>query len=215
MKKLSNRLSAAIAPVLFILLLAAASSQALAQNPGDAPPPGDQAPANQGENLGKLLGLTPDQMEKIRAIRQENAGEGQAIRRRVRQAQRALDQAIYSDNTDEAGIERLARELSDAQAAEVRMRAMTELKIRRVLTAEQLTTFRRIRQERLRAQMERRLENGDQQRPLGNQRPANAINQVPLGDRNEARSNANGQGDRKALPALTPRERRALRKIRP
>ncbi|HEX8846695.1 MAG TPA: Spy/CpxP family protein refolding chaperone [Pyrinomonadaceae bacterium] len=206
--------AAATATTLFILLLAVSSLQALAQGPGD-PPPDEQAQPNQGENLRRLLGLTPDQMEKIRGIRQQNATDGQLIRRRVRQAQRALDQAIYSDTADEAEVVRLARELSEAQTAEVHMRARMELNIRRVLTPEQLNTFRKIRQERImRAQMERRLENNQPRLP-GIQRPGGRLNQPMPQNRNEARPDAIRPGERKAAPLLGPRERPPFRRIRP
>jgi Spy/CpxP family protein refolding chaperone len=216
MKNLLTGQRATIATMLFILLLAISSSEALAQNPGDAPQ-GDQAQAGQDGDWRTALNLTPEQMAKIRAIREQNRTEGQPIRRRVNQAQRALDQAIYSDNVNEAEIEQRARELAEAQAAEVRMRAMTELNIRRVLTPEQLNVFRTIRQERLRAaQVKRRQENGNLQGPLRNQRRENGINSASPRLRDEGRA-IGGQGDRNLNPTLGPRERRGgfPKRIRP
>ena len=199
---------------LFLLLFAISTSLGFAQTPGEGPPPeagqDDQAPDWKG-----ALGLTPDQVGRIRSILEEKKLERQAAGRRLNQAQRALDEAIYSDNATEAVIEQRAREVADAQAAQVRLRAMTELNIRRVLTPEQLNTFRRIRQERIRAQVERRLENGNQQRPLKNDRLENGV--APQAQRGAGRNAADVQGGRNANPALTPRERRALfgRRIRP
>jgi len=46
--------------------------------------------------------------------------------------------------------------VAEAQAAQVHLRAMTELSIRRVLTPEQLETFRAIRERRARDAAERR-----------------------------------------------------------
>jgi len=94
---------------------------------------------------------------------------------------------------------------------------MTELGVRRVLTPEQLSTFRQIRQQRLRqAQMQRRLDNNNQQRPLKNPRLENGINTPPR-NQDANRPAGGGQGGRNANPALTPRERRGLlpRRIRP
>lgn len=160
MKKLFGKQKAMAMASVFALLLAVSSSLMVrAQNPDD--PQRDDPPAQAGQdaNWRNLLNLTQEQMARIRAIRQQNFTEAQAIRRRVRQAQRALDQAIYSDNASESEIEQRTRELVEAQAIEVRMRAQTELSIRRVLTNEQLEIFRRIRQERMMAQRERRMEN--------------------------------------------------------
>jgi len=117
MKGLFTKQRATAVTLGFILLLAVSSSRALAQNSNDAPQ-GDQA-QTQGNDWKDQLKLTPDQLEKIRAIQEQNRVEGQPIRRRVNQAQRALDEAIYSDNASEAEIERLAHELAAAQADQV------------------------------------------------------------------------------------------------
>ena len=217
MKKLFNSRAAAKAIMLFLLLLPVSVSQVLAQTP-DEGAPADAAQGNQDANWVTVLDLTPDQVARIRAIRQQNRLEWQSAKQRVNQAQRALDQAIYSDDASEAAIEQRAREVADAQAAEVRLRARTELGIRRVLTPQQLNTFRTIRQQRIReAQMNRRLEKANQQRPLGNRRLENGINPPPLRAPSEARPGGGGQGGRVLNPVLGPRQRRngLPRRIRP
>lgn len=186
MKKLLTKQTATAMAILFICLLAISSSRVFAQNPGDAPQ-SDQAQTNQGADWKDQLKLTPDQLEKIRAITEQNRIEGQPVRRRVNQAQRALDEAIYSDNVNEAEIEQRARELAEAQAAQVRMRAMTELSIRRVLTPEQLNTFRLVRRQRaIENQVKRRQENANQPQPLNNKRPENGIRQQAPNERRNA-----------------------------
>lgn len=215
MKKLFPTRTAAIALTLFLLLLSA--SQALAQTPDEAAPT-DAAQGNQDANWVTALGLTPDQVAKIRAIRQQNRVEWQTARQRLNQAQRALDEAIYSDDASEALVEQRTREVAEAQANEVRLRARTELGIRRVLTPQQLDTFRTIRQQRIReAQLKRRMENGDQQRPLRNRRLQNGINLSAPRPALEGRPDGGAQGGRNPNPALTPRQRRAglLRRIHP
>jgi periplasmic protein CpxP/Spy len=192
MRKFLNK-QAATMLMLSLLLLAATSSRALAQNAGE----GAQAEVGQNErdgNWATALNLTPDQVAQIRAIRQQNRADWQAARQRVRQAQRALDQSIYSDDASEAVIEERAREVAEAQAAEVRLRAMTELSIRRVLTPEQLQTFRTIRQERVRAaEMNRR---GARLRRLGDRQLENGTKLPPARERLRGRS------------LLLPRQRR-------
>ncbi len=176
MKKLFTRQTAAIALTFFLFLLSASASQVLAQTPSEAAP-ADAAQGNQDANWATALGLTPDQMARIREIRQQNRLERQTAQQRLNRAQRALDEAIYSDEASEALVEQRTREVAEAQAAEVRLRARTELGIRRVLTPQQLGTFRMIRQERIReGQLKRRMENDNQQRPLRNRRLQNGIN---------------------------------------
>ena len=101
-----------------------------------APPPPD--PITQ-------LQLTPDQRQRVRMILEENKDERQSINRRVREANVALDQALDADRTDENMIDQRINDLATAQAAQMRMRIHTEMKIRRELTPDQLATLRRLR----------------------------------------------------------------------
>lgn len=104
----------------------------------------------------RQLNLSPEQVGKIRAIREENKDERFLVNQRLRQAQRAMDDAINADNPSEALVEQRARELAQAQAAATRMRALTEVRIRRILTAEQLTKLRMLRQQALDLREQRR-----------------------------------------------------------
>ncbi|HEX8748784.1 MAG TPA: hypothetical protein VF717_16545, partial [Pyrinomonadaceae bacterium] len=71
-------------------------------------------------------------------------------------------------NADEAVVEQRARELAEAQAAQVRLQAFVELSVRRVLTPEQLQTFRDLR---MRAERRnRRFPEDGNERPFGNRR---------------------------------------------
>ena len=90
------------------------------------------------------LRLTPDQRQRIRLIFEENKDERQSINRRVREANVALDQALDAEPTDEAVIDQRLTELATAQAAQMRMRIYTELKIRRELRPEQLAAALRL-----------------------------------------------------------------------
>lgn len=112
-------------------------------------PENDAMPEARGENgrrtLLQALNLTSEQQNEIRRISTESAGERRQLQQRWQLARRALDEAIYSSTADEALIEMRAREAADAQAAIIRMRALTEHRIRRVLTLEQLQTLRELR----------------------------------------------------------------------
>lgn len=109
-------------------------------------------------NLMQRLNLSREQRQQLREIRRLSEPEVRAHTRRVRLARRALDEAIYADSLDEALVEQRSRDLTAAQSALVRLRAATELKIRRILTAEQLQLFRTLRQQAQRSQqLQRRL----------------------------------------------------------
>ena len=78
-------------------------------------------------------------------ILEQNKHERQSTNRRVREANVALDQALDADPVNESVIEQRINELAAAQAAQMRMRIETEIKIRRELRPEQLAILRRLR----------------------------------------------------------------------
>lgn len=163
------------ATVLALCLLAVSCALSASAQTADEAPLAEQN--RQESNLRTLLNLTPEQVRQIRAVRRENRPEWQAARQRLREARLALDQAIYSDDASDAVVEQRAREVAEAQAAEVRLRALTELGIRRVLTPEQLNTFRAVREQRRQAAGEKqraraaaRALGRERRRPLPSQR---------------------------------------------
>lgn len=92
------------------------------------------------------LNLSPEQREKIRALREQTRDERAAINQRLRATNRALEEVLDSENPNEAVIEQRLRDVAEAQAASMRMRVLTEFRIRRVLTPEQQATLRTLRQ---------------------------------------------------------------------
>ena len=125
------------------------------------------------------LRLTAEQRQQIRAIRRQMREERMTVNRLLLQANRDLEEVLDSDNPDEAVIEQRLRELSVAQTAQVRMRVLAELKIRRVLTEEQRAVWRELRQARRR---NRPLENLRRRRELPDRRlvqPSRGNNQAP------------------------------------
>jgi Spy/CpxP family protein refolding chaperone len=91
------------------------------------------------------LRLSPDQRQAVRQIVAGTRLERQSTNRRLREANVALDQALDAEPIDENLIEQRINEVSAAQAAQLRMRIHTEMKIRRILRPEQLATLRRLR----------------------------------------------------------------------
>jgi Spy/CpxP family protein refolding chaperone len=124
------------------------------------------APAPQQPPFGadpiRELNLTPQQREQIRTIRQQNQTERAAINERVRETNRALEAVLDSDNPDEAVVEQRMREVAAAQAAAMRMRILTEVRIRRVLTSEQRNLLRALRLQANQLRRERPLNNSDE-----------------------------------------------------
>jgi Spy/CpxP family protein refolding chaperone len=105
------------------------------------PQTGQQAP-----DLIEQLRLTPEQREKIRSIREQTKNERMAVNQRLRESNLALEQALDSDNLDESLVEQRIREVNSAQGAQLRMRIQNEVQIRRVLTPDQIATWRLLRQ---------------------------------------------------------------------
>ena len=116
-----------------------------AQTSNPEPPPG----ATQGRNFGsdpiRELNLTAEQREQIRMIREQNRAERATINQRVRETNRALEEALDSENPDQSVLEQRIQEVAVAQAEAMRMRIRTEVKIRQVLTNEQRIMLKEMR----------------------------------------------------------------------
>ncbi|MDQ3668601.1 MAG: Spy/CpxP family protein refolding chaperone [Acidobacteriota bacterium] len=131
-----------------------------------------------GDDPIRELNLSPEQRERIRAIREHLQGERATINQRLREANLALEEALDADNPDESLVEQRLRDVAASQAAAMRMRVLSEVKIRGVLTPEQLITLRTLRQnarsfgrERQRENREtRRQQRVDRRRELPNRR---------------------------------------------
>ncbi len=155
-----------------IVLLGAPAVLALQQQ---TPPPEQQQQAAGDPIL--QLNLSPEQREKIRSIREQTRAERANINERIREANLALEAALDADNPDEALVEQKMRDVSAAQAASMRMRILTEVRIRRVLTLEQLGILRTLRQQARAARRGRLMDNPDRQGKQGLDRPRPRQNQ--------------------------------------
>jgi Spy/CpxP family protein refolding chaperone len=142
-----------------------------AQQPATTPEP------QQGGDPIRQLNLTPEQREQIRSIRQSNQGERAAANQRLRETNQALEEALDLDTPDEALVEQRVRDVAAAQAVAMRIRILTEIKVRRVLTAEQRTTLRSLQRQALEAQRERRLNNPEERQKQKDERSRSLQNQ--------------------------------------
>jgi len=170
---------------LTLILLCMMVAQVRAQSPPSQNPvepaqtQTQTAPANQTQLPDfAQLNLSADQIQKIRAINAELKDQRQAANFKLRQAQRALADAVESPTPNETLIDQRSRELAEAQATTIRLRSLAESRILQVMTPEQRIQLREMRQ---RNQAARRQANQQQlpgkvlrQRQQGIQRNANS-----------------------------------------
>jgi Spy/CpxP family protein refolding chaperone len=155
------------------------------------PPPDGQGPPPNGRqgDRGQLLrelGLSQEQFQQIRRMNQERKPVMEAAHRRLNEANRALDQAIYADTLNEQDIEAKVKEAQAAQADMVRLRFMNELQVRKILTPEQLVKFRDLREkfERMRENFKERIDDRrPNMPPMNNQNLRQPANQRPINQR--------------------------------
>ena len=125
------------------LLTVLAFSAAFGQEPVEDDNP---RPAARPFRIMQELGLTREQIQQIRRINQARKPIMQDAQQRWQDARRSLDTAIYADNANDEEIKGLTKEAAIAQSELLRARTLTEYLIRKVLTPEQLTKFRELRQ---------------------------------------------------------------------
>ncbi len=128
-----------------VLLFAAFSATVKAQN---NPPPDEavQQTAAPRPNLMAQLGLTQDQIKQIRQINQAKKPQMRAAQDRLREANRNLDQAIYADVANDVEIQARLKDVQSAHAEVIKIRSLTELAVRKILSPDQLAKFRDVRE---------------------------------------------------------------------
>src|SRR5437660_11317077 len=139
----------------------------------------------QAPNLQAELGLTPEQIQKWRAMNMELREHESAGNAKLFQARRALANAMESPNPSEEVIKQRAKELADARSVMTQLQALRQARMLQILTPEQRVKLREIRE---RNQALRR----QQQAPAG------------LGQRQQLKRGANA-------PLMSPAQHKALR----
>ena len=182
---MKNKINAPFIAAALLLACAFASTQAQTTAPQTQTQDAPATQTTQAPNLQTELGLSPEQIQKWRAIGLEFRDQEFAVTQKVRQAKRALTDAMESPNPNEEVIKQRAKELADAQSAMTQLQALRQARVLQMLTPEQRVKLREIRE---RDQALRR----QQQEPAG------------LGQRQQLKRGANVQ-------QLTPAQRRALR----
>ena len=158
---------------LAVLILAFAAFGVSAQ---DGAPPEEAANFGpQRPNLLENLGLSQDQIRQIRIMNRDRKPLMESAQQRLRESNRALDQAIYGDQLDELEVQARLAAFQAAQAEVSRIRFQSEVELRKILTPDQLAKFRQ-----LRARLARARENFQQRRqPSTGDRPLKRIRQLP------------------------------------
>jgi len=137
--------------LLMLAIFALGVMSVSAQDDGldDGPSDGDRPAAGRQQeprfNLLRQLGLSREQIRKIRRMNQARKPLIAAAQQNFREASRLLDAAIYADVVNEEDVRARLKDVQLAQAELVRIRSMDELAVRRILTAEQLVKFRELR----------------------------------------------------------------------
>lgn len=194
--------------ILPVLLCCALSMQAHAQNDNTAtttPTQAEQPRPGEGDmKFLPALDLSDEQRTQLVAIARQHQQDLAVAQMRLRQARRALNQAIYAENPEQNIVSERARDVATAQESLTRLNAQTELKVRQLLTPEQLKRFRELR----RRQREERIGS----RPEGEQRRL-PRERFPNPNRPSA-TQSNGDNNN-TPPAEVLRERRRLRRHLP
>jgi Spy/CpxP family protein refolding chaperone len=123
------------------------------------------------QEILRQIGLTPEQQARMQSVRQNHDDELIASGRRVRQARRALNQAIMAEHFDEAEVDRLAEDLGNAQKAQIKLNAKIRAEQRLVLTPEQLTRLKLIEQQVQRTRQQQQRLDLQMQEPDSSARP--------------------------------------------
>ena len=170
-----------LSPKLAFLTVAAAlllASPAFAQNETrpEGPPPERRMAEDDRPNLLTELGLSQEQLQEIRRMNRARRPLMEEATSKLREANRALDMAIYADSLNESDVADRLRDFQLAQGEVAKLRFQGELELRKILTAEQLNKFRALR-ERFGRRREMRQNRRRGVPPA--QRPLNRIRQLP------------------------------------
>jgi Spy/CpxP family protein refolding chaperone len=115
----------------------------------DGPPdarPDDRFP-DMRMNMLRQLGLSRPQIQEIRLINMRRKPLMDAAQKQFHDANRRLDEAIYSDSYQENDVAARIKDVQLAQNEITKLRFESEIAIRKVLTPDQLNRFRELRQQ--------------------------------------------------------------------
>ncbi len=138
-------------------------------------------------NVLRELGLSREQMQAIRRLNGERKLQMQEAQRKLADARKNLDMAIYADAVNDSEVQARLKEFQNAQAEAAAIRLNTEYGIRKILTPEQVVRFRQLRQRfaAMREDFQNRPKNQPSNNPVNRpNRLLNRQNRIFSGDKN-------------------------------
>ena len=142
----------------------------LNRNPGNAAKLNNNREIRMRQQIMREIGITQDQQVRIREILRSHEDERIASNRRLREARRALDQAVMNSQFDEGLIQRRSEDLAAAQVSHTKLQAKIRTDVRRVLTTDQVNKFNQLEDEmrtRIRDQKRQEMQDQPPSRPPG------------------------------------------------
>ena len=100
---------------------------------------------NQRPDIARELGFSPEQVQEFTRLNQHHRPMMDEALKRMRDANRELDMAIYADVVSDGEVRTKLKAFQDAQIELNRLRFIHELNIRKILTPDQLVRFRELR----------------------------------------------------------------------
>jgi Spy/CpxP family protein refolding chaperone len=97
-----------------------------------------------GERLAKKLDLSSDQIEKVKAHRKENKGQGKEVRQQMKQAKLDLDKA-FSNGDSDSGLKAIHSRLKDLKSKQMDIQFNKLIFMKSVLNSEQREKFVKMR----------------------------------------------------------------------
>lgn len=134
-----------LASAVALFALSAVAQENRVDEPQDGDHPVAERPPDPRFNLLRQLGLSREQIQRIRRMNAARRPLIRAAQIQFREANRLLDAAIYADEINEEDVRARLKDVQLAQAELISIRSLDELAVRRVLTVEQLIRFRELR----------------------------------------------------------------------
>jgi len=101
-----------------------------------------------GDRFAKRLGLSEDQMTKVTEVRKSNSEKLKEDRKKFKELKKAFDNAMKDPKTTSAELKNKFEAFQKARDVFHRERFEKMLKMREILTPEQLAKFQEIKKER-------------------------------------------------------------------
>jgi Spy/CpxP family protein refolding chaperone len=112
------------------------------------PPPGERDPGRgwatgegHREHMARFLGLSDEQQEAIKKLMEDQSGDHQALREKLRKSREALQQALDGANPDPTSVGELAIEAHRLHQQARALRDARDKAVRQLLTPEQKVKF--------------------------------------------------------------------------